>query len=36
MSATDKVILGTAAIFGLRTDLNLQGQDYSWANSMSA
>lgn len=36
MSATDKVILGTAATFGLQTDLNLVGQDYSWANSMSA
>lgn len=35
MSATDKVILGTAATFGLQTDLNLVGQDYSWANSMS-
>ncbi|BEJ11629.1 hypothetical protein CspHIS471_0200890 [Cutaneotrichosporon sp. HIS471] len=34
MSGTDKVVLGTAATFGLRTDLKLVGQQYSWANSM--
>ncbi|WVW82746.1 hypothetical protein I302_104757 [Kwoniella bestiolae CBS 10118] len=33
MSGTDKVLLGTAVTFGLRTDLNLVGQQYSWANS---
>lgn len=34
MCGTDKVILGTAATFGLQTDLGLKGQEYSWANSM--
>ncbi|OCF71539.1 hypothetical protein I204_07597 [Kwoniella mangroviensis CBS 8886] len=33
MSSTDKVLLGTAVTFGLRTDLKLVGQQYSWANS---
>ncbi|WWD09811.1 hypothetical protein V865_007939 [Kwoniella europaea PYCC6329] len=33
MSGTDKVLLGTAVTFGLRTDLKLVGQQYSWANS---
>lgn len=36
MSGTDKVVLGTAATFGLQTDLGLKGQQYSWANSMRA
>ncbi|KAK8869466.1 hypothetical protein IAR55_000030 [Kwoniella newhampshirensis] len=30
MSGTDKVLLGTAVTFGLRTDLHLVGQQYSW------
>ncbi|WVQ85371.1 hypothetical protein IAT38_007536 [Cryptococcus sp. DSM 104549] len=34
MSGTDKVLLGTAVTFGLKTDLNLIGQQYSWANSI--
>ncbi|CAK9783021.1 MFS general substrate transporter [Cutaneotrichosporon oleaginosum] len=34
MSGTDKVVLGTAATFGLQSDLGLKGQQYSWANSM--
>ncbi|OCF34543.1 allantoate permease [Kwoniella heveanensis BCC8398] len=34
LGGTDKVILGTAATFGLRTDLNLVGQQYSWASSI--
>lgn len=29
MGAVDKVCIGTAAIMGLREDLNLQGQEYS-------
>ncbi|WWC69114.1 uncharacterized protein I206_103050 [Kwoniella pini CBS 10737] len=33
MSGTDKVLLGTAVTFGLKTDLKLVGQQYSWANS---
>ncbi|CEP23077.1 DAL7 [Cyberlindnera jadinii] len=32
--AVDKVSLSTAAIFGLRTDLNLHGQQYSWLSSI--
>jgi MFS family permease len=32
--AVDKVSLSTAAIFGLRTDLNLVGQQYSWTSSI--
>lgn len=34
MSAVDKVSLGTAAIYGLRTDLNLHGTQYSWLGSI--
>lgn len=34
MCGTDKVILGTAATFGLQTDLGLKGQEYSWATSI--
>ncbi|WVR04194.1 hypothetical protein IAU60_001194 [Kwoniella sp. DSM 27419] len=34
LGGTDKVILGTAATFGLRTDLHLVGQQYSWASSI--
>lgn len=30
----DKVALGYAAVYGLRADLGLVGQDYSWASSM--
>ncbi|KAL8287329.1 hypothetical protein RQP46_003781 [Phenoliferia psychrophenolica] len=29
----DKIALSYAAIFGMRTDLHLVGQDYSWASS---
>nr|QFR37110.1 MFS transporter [Cyberlindnera americana] len=32
--AVDKVSLSTAAIFGLRTDTNLVGQQYSWLSSI--
>lgn len=35
MGGVDKVILGTAATFGLRQELNLVGQQYSWASSIS-
>jgi hypothetical protein len=35
MGGVDKVILGTAATFGLREELNLVGQQYSWASSLS-
>ena len=35
MGGVDKVILGTAATFGLRTDLHLAGQQYSWCSSIS-
>ncbi|KAK4686967.1 MFS transporter, ACS family, allantoate permease, partial [Tremellales sp. Uapishka_1] len=34
LGGTDKVILGTAATYGLRTDLHLVGQQYSWASSI--
>ncbi|CDK26345.1 unnamed protein product [Kuraishia capsulata CBS 1993] len=34
MGAVDKVSLGTAAIFGFRTDTNLVGQQYSWLSSI--
>lgn len=34
LGGVDKVILGTSATFGLRTDLGLVGQDYSWASSI--
>ncbi|KAI0121182.1 putative MFS allantoate transporter [Xylariales sp. AK1849] len=30
----DKTTLSYAAIFGIRTDLNLQGADYNWLSSM--
>lgn len=30
----DKSTMANTAILGLRTDLNLHGQDYSWASSM--
>ncbi|KAK8853019.1 hypothetical protein IAR55_003720 [Kwoniella newhampshirensis] len=30
----DKIALSYAAIFGLRTDLHLHGQEYSWASSI--
>ena len=30
----DKVAISYAAVYDMRTDLNLVGQDYSWANSM--
>ena len=32
--AVDKVCIGTAAIFGLRTDNHLVGQQYSWTSSI--
>ena len=35
MGGVDKVILGTTATFGLRTDLGLVGQQYSWCSSIS-
>ena len=35
MGGVDKVILGTAATFGLREELKLVGQQYSWASSIS-
>lgn len=34
MGAVDKVALGTAAIFNLRTDNHLHGQQYSWLSSI--
>lgn len=34
MGAVDKVSLGTAAIFNLREDNNLHGQQYSWLSSI--
>ena len=34
MGAVDKVALGTAAIFGLRTDNHLVGQQYSWLSTI--
>ncbi|KAF2679373.1 MFS general substrate transporter [Lentithecium fluviatile CBS 122367] len=34
LGAVDKVALGTAAIYGLRTDTNLVGQQYSWLGSI--
>jgi hypothetical protein len=30
----DKQAMGYSAILGLRTDLHLVGQDYSWASSI--
>ncbi|KAK6908371.1 hypothetical protein I203_102372 [Kwoniella mangroviensis CBS 8507] len=34
MGGIDKVILGTSASFGVRTDLHLVGQEYSWRSSI--
>ncbi|KAL2847507.1 fungal-specific transcription factor domain-containing protein [Aspergillus pseudoustus] len=34
LGAVDKVALSTAAIYGLKTDLHLVGQQYSWAGSI--
>ncbi|KAL2871195.1 major facilitator superfamily domain-containing protein [Aspergillus lucknowensis] len=34
LGAVDKVAISTAAIYGLKTDLNLVGQQYSWAGSI--
>ncbi|WRT67613.1 uncharacterized protein IL334_004585 [Kwoniella shivajii] len=34
LGGLDKVILGTTATFGLRTDLHLVGQQYSWSSSI--
>ncbi|OCF41965.1 hypothetical protein I317_04267 [Kwoniella heveanensis CBS 569] len=34
MGAVDKNALSTAAVLGLRADLNLVGQQYSWAGSL--
>lgn len=34
LGAVDKVALGTAAIYGLREDTNLVGQQYSWLGSI--
>ncbi|KAJ4366156.1 hypothetical protein N0V83_007791 [Neocucurbitaria cava] len=34
LGAVDKVALGTAAIYGLRTDAHLVGQEYSWLGSI--
>lgn len=34
MGAVDKVALGTAAIFGLREDNHLVGQQYSWLSTL--
>ncbi|KAN0112527.1 putative pantothenate transporter [Hyaloscypha variabilis] len=34
VSFIDKVALSEASIFGIRTDDNLGGQDYSWVNSI--
>jgi ACS family allantoate permease-like MFS transporter len=30
----DKIALSYAVIFGMREDLNFQGQDYSWVSSI--
>ena len=35
MGAVDKVAVGTAAVIGLRTDLHLVGQQYSWSSSIT-
>lgn len=34
LGAVDKVAISTAAIYGLETDLNLVGQQFSWAGSI--
>ncbi|EEU41298.1 uncharacterized protein NECHADRAFT_46191 [Fusarium vanettenii 77-13-4] len=36
LGAVDKVALSNAAIYGLKEDLNLKGQQYSWAGSILA
>ena len=34
MGAVDKVALGTAAVLGIRGDLGLKGQQFSWCSSL--
>ncbi|PGH33021.1 hypothetical protein GX50_04167 [[Emmonsia] crescens] len=34
LGAVDKVALGTSALYGLREDLNLEGQEFAWAGSI--
>lgn len=34
LGAVDKVAISTAAIYGLKVDLHLAGQQYSWAGSI--
>ncbi|KAE8389338.1 major facilitator superfamily domain-containing protein [Aspergillus alliaceus] len=34
LSFIDKGILSTAAVYGMRSDLNLKGQQYSWTSSI--
>lgn len=34
LGAVDKVAISTAAIYGLKDDLHLVGQQYSWAGSI--
>ncbi|KAA8647848.1 uncharacterized protein ATNIH1004_006550 [Aspergillus tanneri] len=34
LSFVDKGILSTAAVYGMRADLNLKGQQYSWTSSI--
>ncbi|KAJ5607368.1 hypothetical protein N7537_003987 [Penicillium hordei] len=34
LGATDKVAISSAAVLGLRTDLHLVGQQYSWSSSL--
>ncbi|OAA54078.1 Major facilitator superfamily domain, general substrate transporter [Niveomyces insectorum RCEF 264] len=34
LSGWDKVVIGTAAIYGLKEDLNLSGSQYSWTGSI--
>ena len=34
LGAVDKVAISTAAIYGLKDDLQLVGQQYSWAGSI--
>jgi hypothetical protein len=34
LGAVDKVAISTAAIYGLKHDLHLVGQQYSWAGSI--
>lgn len=35
LAAVDKVIISNAAIYGMRTDTHLTGNDYSWVGSVS-